>query len=167
MKTILWATLSANGNYARSSADNPPRPEALRDFAQHAKAHGNFIVGRKTFEGFAANGPDPNFAALDIVVVSSRPVSISGVTWACSPSVALKHLEEHGHTTALLSGGESLHNAFLADDLVDEAVFNIAPVLEGQGLSVHLPRGRHRNVILLGMKELGGGLVQLRYDLRP
>jgi dihydrofolate reductase len=74
MKAILSATLSANGNYARATPDNPPRPEALRDFAAQATACGNFIVGRKTFEGFAANGPNPAFAGLDIVVVSRRGV---------------------------------------------------------------------------------------------
>lgn len=167
MKTILWATLSANGNYAQSTPDNPPKPEALRDFAEHAKAHGNFVVGRKTFEGFAANGPNPEFADLDIVVVSSQPVIVPGVIWAATPSLALRRLEDLGRHTALLSGGESLHKAFLANGLVDEAVFNIAPVLEGEGLRVHLPRGSHRNVTLLEVKELGGGIVQLRYSLHP
>jgi dihydrofolate reductase len=107
MKTILRATLSADGDYAQATPDNPPRPEALRDFAEHAKAHGNFIVGRKTFEGFAANGPNPEFADLNIVVVSSQPVLVSGVNWTTTPSLALRHLEERGHKTALLSGGES------------------------------------------------------------
>ena len=54
MKTILWATLSANGNYARASAEHPPKPEATADFAEHALAHGNFIVGRRTFEAVQA-----------------------------------------------------------------------------------------------------------------
>jgi dihydrofolate reductase len=166
MKTVLWATLSANGNYAQSTPDYPPRPEALRDFAEHAKAHGNFIVGRKTFEGFAANGPNPAFASIDIVVVSSRPISGPGLTCVATPGEALRHLRERGHEAALLSGGQSLHNAFLEEDLVDEAVFNIAPALEGAGLSVHLPRGRHRRATLLKVIELGGGVVQLRYDLR-
>ncbi|MBP1082398.1 MULTISPECIES: hypothetical protein [Bacillus] len=51
MKTILWATLTANGNYAQSSPENPPKKEVLDDFATQAKAVGNFIVGRRTFEG--------------------------------------------------------------------------------------------------------------------
>ena len=71
MKTILWATLTANGNYAQSSAENPPKPEALADFAAQAKTAGNFIVGRKTFEGFAANGGGP-FGDLDIVVTYTQ-----------------------------------------------------------------------------------------------
>ena len=99
--------------------------------------------------------------------MSSQPVLVSGVNWTTTPSLALRHLEERGHKTALLSGGESLHNALLANGLVDEAVVNIAPVLEGKGLSIHLAHGQHRNVTLLCVKELGGGLVQLRYSLKP
>lgn len=37
----------------------------------------------------------------------------------------------------------------------------------GEGLRVHLPRGSHRNVTLLEVKEIGGGIVQLRYSLHP
>jgi hypothetical protein len=49
MKTILWAILSANGNYARPHAPNPyPRKETLNDFAAHVGRSGNFITGRKT-----------------------------------------------------------------------------------------------------------------------
>jgi hypothetical protein len=32
MKTILWAALTANGNYAQSSPEHPPKKEALDDF---------------------------------------------------------------------------------------------------------------------------------------
>ena len=75
MKTILWAALTANGNYAQSGPDHPPKPQALADFAAQATAVGNFIVGRRTFEAFQAGGGGNTggggpFAALDIVVVS-------------------------------------------------------------------------------------------------
>jgi dihydrofolate reductase len=165
MKLILWATLSANGNYARATLENPPRPQALQDFEKHAKAAGNFIVGRATFEGFAARGPNPAFASMDTVVVSRRPLSIPGVLSATSPQGAIELLRERGHATALLSGGERLHNAFLADGLVDELVLNYVPVIEGQGLSIHLPAGTHKAATLQGIADLGGGVMQMRYGL--
>jgi dihydrofolate reductase len=165
VKVTLWATLSANGNYARGTPENPPRPEALADFRQHALAHGNFIVGRKTFEGFAARGPNPDFRDLDIVVVSRSGSAIEGVLGATSPSAALGLLTGRGHARALLSGGESLHNAFLAEGLVNEMILNVAPVLEGGGRSIHLPPGKHLPVQFSGTHEIGGGLVQLRYSL--
>ncbi len=166
MKVTLWATLSANGNYARSTPENPPRAEALTDFRQRALENGNFIVGRKTFEGFAARGPKPEFRHLDIVVVSRSGSPIEGVLSATSPQAALQLLASRGHSKALISGGEALHNAFLADGLVDEVILNVAPVLESRGLSIHLPAGTHRPIKFTGCREIGGGLVQLRYALK-
>jgi len=164
MKTILWATLTANGNYAQSSPEHPPKMETLGDFASHVKAAGNFIVGRRTFEGFQANGASP-FVDIDIVVVSSSVKEILGVKVVGSPQEALNYLQEKGHTTALLSGGTDLHNAFLGQGLVDEVIFNIAPVLEGKGYNLLLDKGhyQYKDVELLDFKPLGGGVVQLRY----
>lgn len=164
MKKILWATLTANGNYAQSSAENPPKPEALADFAAQAKAAGNFIVGRKTFEGFAANGGGP-FGDLDIVVVSRNIKEIPGVKLVESPQEALAYLQAKGHQTAVLAGGAGLHNTFLGHGLVDEVIFNIAPVLEGKGLNLLLDTDhyQYKDAQLLDFKALGNGVIQLHY----
>jgi dihydrofolate reductase len=166
MKTILWATLSANGNYAQSSPENPPKKEALDDFAKHAKAAGNFIVGRRTFEGMAAGGGGGGpFADLDIVVVSKNVESLPGATIARSPQEALNYLQRQGHRTAIVAAGADLHNAFLSQGLVDELVFNVAPVLEGKGLHLTIDTDHYafKEVQLLNANPLGGGVVQLHY----
>ncbi|ULL18985.1 dihydrofolate reductase [Paenibacillus sp. H1-7] len=165
MKTILWATLTANGNYAQSSPDNPPKKEALGDFAAQAKAAGNFIVGRRTFESMLASGGGSGFEGIDIVVLSRKTHDISGVTFAGSPQEALRCLQNKGHHTALLAGGADLHNAFLKERLVDEILFNVAPVLEGKGLQllIDTDRYQYKQVELLDSKSLGGGVIQLRY----
>jgi dihydrofolate reductase len=164
MKTILWATLTANGNYAQSSAENPPKKETLDDFATQVRATGNFIVGRKTFESFAANGGGP-FGDMDIVVVSQSIKEIPGVKLVASPQEALAYLQAKGHQNALLAGGADLHNAFLGQGLVDKLVFNVAPVLEGKGHNLLLDKGhyQYQDVQLLDFKSLGGGVVQLHF----
>lgn len=164
MKTILWATLTANGNYAQSTPEHPPKQEALADFAAQARAAGNFVVGRRTFEGFRAGGGN-GLAGIDIVVVSTRELDIPGVARAASPEEALDHLARQGHATALLAGGERLHNAFLAQNLVDELIFNITPALESKGLNIVLQAGQRQDVQLLACKDIGGGTVQLRYAI--
>ncbi|MFD0693443.1 dihydrofolate reductase family protein [Paenibacillus sp. GCM10027628] len=164
MKTILWATLSANGNYAQSSPENPPKKEALDDFAKHAKAAGNFIVGRRTFEAMAAGDGGP-FADLDIVVVSKNVDALPGATIARSPQEALDYLQLKGHQTAVVAAGADLHNAFLGQGLVDELIFNVAPVLEGKGLHLMIDTDNYtfKDVQLLDTKPLGGGVIQLHY----
>lgn len=166
MKTLLWATLTANGNYAQSSAEHPPKKEALEDFAQHVKAAGNFIVGRRTFESFQSSGGD-GFAHVDIVVLSSSIKEIPGIKLARSPQEALSYLQEKGHATALLAGGTDLHNAFLGQGLVNELIFNVTPVLEGKGFNLLLDQSRYRyqDVQLLHSRSLGSGIVQLHYTI--
>ena len=174
MKTILWATLSANGNYARASATHPPKPEATADFAAHAQAFGNFIVGRRTFEAFQAQparagadgGAAPNPFASTVVVVVSTTLTVPNGLRAATPEAALLALRERGHTKALLAGGEKLHNAFLARDLVDELILNVVPTLEDEGLKILLPNGRRRELELLDEKQLAAGIVQLHYALK-
>ncbi|RED52824.1 dihydrofolate reductase family protein [Cohnella lupini] len=167
MKTILWATLSANGNYAQSSPENPPKKEALDDFAKHAEAAGNFIVGRRTFEGMAASGGGGGgpFADLDIVVVSKSVDALPGATIARSPQEALNYLQRKGHQTAIVAAGADLHNAFLSQGLVNELIFNVAPVLEGKGLHLTIDANdyKFKDVRLLDTNLLGGGVVQLHY----
>jgi dihydrofolate reductase len=164
MKTILWATLTANGNYAQSSAEHPPKPEAFGDFVTQVKAAGNFIVGRRTFIGMQAGGGNP-FGEVDTVVVSQSVKEIPGVKVVESPQEALNYLRAKGHTTALVGAGADLHNAFLGQSLVDEMIFNIAPVLEGKGLNLLLDTDnyQYKDVQLLDFKSLGGGVIQLRY----
>ncbi|MFC5406483.1 dihydrofolate reductase family protein [Cohnella soli] len=167
MKTVLWATLTANGNYAQSGPENPPKKEALDDFFTQVKATGNFIVGRRTFEGMRGNGGPGPFADIDIVVVSKSATEIPGVTVVSSPEEALKYLEQKGHQTALISGGADIHNSFLGQDLVDEVIFNVAPVMEGRGLNLLIDKENYlyKHVQLLDCKPLGSGVVQLRYAL--
>jgi dihydrofolate reductase len=170
MKTILWAALTANGNYAQSSPEHPPKPETLNDFAAHAMAAGNFVVGRRTFEAFraqAGGGGGGPFASLDIVVVSSATTDIPGVRRVRSSEDALAYLEAKGHRTALLAGGAELHNTFLAAGLVDEIVFDVVPVLEGKGLHLVIDRDhyRYKDVQLVESRPLGNGVIQSRFAI--
>lgn len=175
MKTILWATLTANGSYQRNDPSHPPRPAALGDFAAHARATGNFIVGRRTFEGFAAQqrardgaarAPDADDLGAPTIVVVSSAAAPLGVLGARGPEEALATLRARDFSSALIAGGEALHNAFLAADLVDELVVLVAPALDDGGLALALPKGRHRTLALIESRALGDDVVRLRYDLR-
>ena len=164
MKVILWATLTANGNYARSDAQHIPKQEALADFGMQIQKTKCFIVGRTTFEGFQASGakPDPS---IRIVVVSSQQLEIPGVTIVPSPEEAIRLLEEESYTSTILAGGETLHNTFLNQGLVNEIIFNITPTLEDKGYKILLEKGKYEHIELLSTRQLGGGIIQVCYKI--
>ena len=113
-----------------------------------------------------SGGPGP-FADIDIGVVSKSATAIPGVKVVRSPKEALDYLEEKGHRSALISGGTEIHNSFLGQGLVDEVIFNVAPVLEGRGLNLLIDKDNYcfKHVQLLDCKPLGSGVVQLRYAI--
>ena len=164
MKTILWAAIMANGNYMHGDADYRWSKLVFADFDATALAVGNCIIGRKTYEEYAGAGGD--FGGLEIVVVSRTPNGIAGVTCVTSPAEALRYLESKGHTSALVGGGDSLINAFLADGFGDEIVLNVTPELGGPGNRIALAGDGHRAMVLVSVKELGEGIVRLQYSLK-
>lgn len=170
MKIVLWATLSANGAYARSTPAHPPRKEALADFAREVASHRAFVVGRRTFEDFARapeRRPQAEMPAADVVVLSRSLVLPEGVPArvVASPRDAIAALRERGRESALVAGGEAVHRAFLAEGLVDELVVLITPWLEDDGRTIALREGERRDATLLAHEDLGGGVVKLRYAL--
>jgi dihydrofolate reductase len=99
------------------------------------------------------------------LLVSKSVHDIPGIKFVGSPQEAINYLQEKGHQTALIAGGGELHNAFIAHGLVDELIFNVAPVFEGKGLNLLLDKDhyQYKDVQLLDFKSLGGGVVQLHY----
>ncbi|GGG85854.1 dihydrofolate reductase family protein [Paenibacillus radicis (ex Gao et al. 2016)] len=177
MKTILWAGLSANGNYSQSDYDHAPSEAALYNFGEFVKEAGNYIVGRRTFEALLRNQPAPSskdnaadpFAGIDIVVISRNFQELPGVKIVATPQQAIAYLQEKGHSTALLAGGVTLHNTFLEAGLVDELILNISPLLEGKGVNLLLNQERpeHKEIKLLDFKSIGSDIIQLRYAINP
>ena len=85
------------------------------------------------------------------------------MTRTTAPADTLAHLERRGYDTALVGGGQTLINAFLAQGLVDECVFNVAPALESEGLRLLLPKDHYEELTLLELRDFGGGVAHLRY----
>ena len=162
MKTTLWAAIMANGNYMHGDSDYRWKKQVFDDFDACALAAGNCIVGRKTYEEYVASGG--GLDGIEVVVVSRTNREIPGVTCVASPSEALRFLEQKGHANALVGGGDSLLNAFLADNLANEIIFNLTPELGGIGNHVSLPDVEYKPLKLLEVREIGEGILKVSYS---
>lgn len=158
MKTILYAGISANGNYGDSDTGQMPKQEELNDLFKHAKEAGNIVMGRRTYE---IHGGDDAFAGLDVVVVS-RTASFDGVKTVGSLHEMLDYLKEKGYGRAFVIGGVTLHNALLTNGQIDELYLNIEPYVE-KGLDLGPTDGRFIELELIEHKHIGAGIIQIHY----
>lgn len=102
----------------------------------------DLLLGRKTYEIFAAHWPDQDdeigrtFNAIDKHVMAGKDTPL---TWANShrlegePGEAVRRLKAQGDRDLLIQGSGQLVQALLAADLVDEMTLMVFPVLLGQG----------------------------------
>ncbi|MFC4873644.1 dihydrofolate reductase family protein [Negadavirga shengliensis] len=158
MKTILYAAVTANGNYGDSDAGQMPKQEELNDLFNHAKEAGNIVMGRRTYEIF---GGDDTFAGLDVVVVS-RTASFEGVKTVASLQEMLNYLGEKGYPQAFVIGGVTLHNALLTEGLIDELYINIESYI-AKGLDLGPTDDRFIELELIDHQHIGAGIVQIHY----
>lgn len=158
MKTILYAAITANGNYGDSDAGQMPKQEELSDLFNHATKAGNIVMGRKTYEIF---GGDEAFVDLDVVVVS-RTASFEGVKTVTSLQEMLDYLKEKGYGQAFVIGGVTLQNAMLTEGLIDELYINVEPYI-ANGLDLGPTDGRFIELELAGHQHIGAGIIQIHY----
>lgn len=158
MKTILYAGVTANGNYGDSDSGQMPKQEELNDLFYHAKEAGNIVMGRRTYEIF---GADDTFAGLDVVVVS-KTASFEGVKTVTSLQAMLDYLQGKNYAEAFVVGGVMLHNALLTERLIDELYINIEPYI-AIGLDLGPTDGRYIDLELADHKHIGAGIIQIHY----
>lgn len=171
MKVILYMAMSANGIIARETG--------TEDFLSHTNwetfsnlvgEYQNFIVGQKTYEAVKNWGEDygfDDFAQAVRVVVSDDPSFQlkEGYVLASSPQDALEKLKEKGIETALVTGGSTLNSSFAKEELLDQIILNVEPVIIGEGIPLFKRGQLELQLKLIETKEISNGIIQLHYQI--
>ena len=168
MKVTLYMAMSLNGYIAEENRSE--------DFLSHAnweklcslaQEHGNFIVGRKTYE--AVKNWNEGFGFDDLkgikkVVISQDPdyKLDEDYTLATSPKDALTKLQDFEST--LVTGGSMINIAFIKDNLLDEVIVNIEPILIGKGVPLFAQDNFLKKLDLVSSKE-DAGILTLNYKV--
>ena len=120
-------------------------------------------MGSGTYGHIAAMDPLP-FGDRPVFVFTHRemPARPGVVFWSPTPEQAMAQWEREGLSTVYLDGGRLISD-FLAEDLVDEIVLTVVPLLLGDGLPLFHPTGRAIPLELRGIQSWPSGMVQLRY----
>lgn len=170
MKVILFMAISLNGMIADKDGNEDFLSHANWDsFSETAKRHGCIIVGRKAYE-MVQQWPDYTYSDIDAklkIIVSNRNDLKSEPPFllASSPKDAIEKAEAANFESAILVGGSSINSSFIGENLVDEIMFNIEPVVVGNGLPVFAEKEFEKRLTLIGTEKIADGILQVRYNV--
>ncbi|HEX6350591.1 MAG TPA: dihydrofolate reductase family protein [Candidatus Dormibacteraeota bacterium] len=148
--------------------------QAMRFKADELEATEALLIGRKTYEGFAAAWPTMEgtgefgvrMNTMAKYVVSS---TLKEVTWSGSELVRgdlaaeIRQLKERPGRDLLLSGSGQLFNALMRENLIDLYRFMVHPVVLGKGARL-LPEGGPERVLeLVQTQSFDTGILILEY----
>ncbi len=170
MKVILFMAVSLNAIIARENNEEDfLSEENWNTFIEIAHKTGCIIWGRKTQE--VVNEWEDEYLndikSVKKIVVSRNQDFEQGkeFDYVNSPREALEKLEKDGHTEVVLSGGAHLNSAFAKEDLIDEIILNIEPVVIGKGIPLFSPNDFDIKLAFIDFKKLSEKLVQLHYKV--
>lgn len=136
MKVTLIANISVNGKVLLSDHPDHVAPKgAMAFYLNRAKAVGNLVIGKKTFEIFQQIPSDQQgaFSGIEIVLLATEPFTTDKHQVVNSPEAAIKYLSEKGFEEIAVGGGTKTYNSFIDNDLVTDIYFNISPLVTGGG----------------------------------
>ena len=85
------------------------------------------------------------------------------VLFAANAEQALQLAETKGHEEVLLIGGGHTNGAFLKENLIDEIILSVHPLILGNGIKLFENFEKQIDLEKVRTEELGGGLVKIVY----
>jgi len=127
-------------------------------------------MGRKTYEQVLTFGQWP-YGETPIIVLSRNPISFPSnvpefaTCSSESPRALCDRLSGDGVGHIYVDGGATIRG-FLADDLIDEIIVTVIPVVLGSGISPFGLPATDIKLTQLGAKVFDFGFVQITYSVR-
>ena len=172
MTVSVFVGTSVDGFIARPNGDLdflPPgggEPHGYKEFMASVDA---LVIGRKTFETVLAFPAWP-YGDKRVVVLSSRPVDLSGVRggvveqMAGPPAEIVRKLAASGARHLYVDGGVTIQG-FLRAGLVQRLVITRVPVLIGDGIPLFGTLPRDVRLHHVATQQYPSGLVKSEYQV--
>lgn len=173
-KLILFIACSLDGYIAKSDGDISWLNIIQQEGSTEDYGYGNivqqtdtFILGRKTYEKVLTFGMPFPHDSRETFVVTSKPLEDSGNLHFTSLPVAdlLQQIRAKEGKHIHLDGGGELIHSFMKENLIDEYIISIIPVLLGEGIRLFKSGNKPEiKLKLADSKHYPSGLVQLHYE---
>jgi dihydrofolate reductase len=177
MRVVATEYLSLDGVFEEPGHWSGPffNDEAAEFKLAELQSSDALLLGRKTYEGFAAAWPsmtdEAGFAekmnSMPKYVVSS---TLDRVEWPGSRllkgdlAAEVRRLKEEPGKDLLLSGSAQLFNALMQENLIDVYRFMLHPVVLGKGKRLFSEDVQKKSFQLTQTKPFRSGIVILEYE---
>lgn len=167
MKTILCMVMSLNGKIAGLDGTYSwASKEDWESFQARYKKAGCIIIGRNTYDTLKDKPTFPSKGCVCVVVTHDRSLqnqNPSIIVTHDSPRDVLGMLENKGFTEVLIGGGGEINSLFMKENLIDEVLIDIEPVILGHGIPLFADSDFKSKLHLLSTKKLNQHTLQLHY----
>jgi dihydrofolate reductase len=141
MKVTLFMAMSLNGYIARKDGQEDFLSEYGWDCIKDlSKRSGGFIIGRKTYEVIKKSYKHEmdELKGVEKVVITREKSYLVDEDFmlASSPKEALEKLEFQGFSEVTLLGGSEINSSFASENLIDEVIINVEPVIIYNGVGL-------------------------------
>jgi len=125
------------------------------------------ILGRKTYDKVLSMVAELAYRERDVYVLTRTPRPDSGKIKFYSGDLAelITNLKKQSGKSIFCDGGAETVSQFLQNELFDELVISIIPILLGDGIKLFGKSLPEQKLKLTGCKTYEKGLVQLHYIL--
>ena len=169
-KLILYIAMSLDGYIAKpnddigflSMVEQEGQDYGYGDFVKTVDA---VIVGRKTYDKVISMGFDFPHADKDAYIITRKPrPNIGSVKFFTGDLKSLVNkLKSENGKNIYCDGGAEIVNELLKDDLIDEFIISVIPILVGNGTKLFKDGRPEQKMELVSVKSFDKGLTQLHY----
>lgn len=169
-KIILYIAMSLDGFIAKSDGDISFLSQVEKDgedygYSSFTETVDTVILGRKTYEKVLSMGFDLPYGERNIYVLTRNPhPATEKITfYSGSLSELIASLKSQTGKHIYCDGGAEIVNLFLQENLLEELIISVIPVLLGDGIRLFGKSFPKQKLQLVNCSSFEKGLVQLHY----
>ena len=171
-KVIVYIAMSLDGYIADSSGNLDFLDLVIEEnedygYCEFIDSVSTVIIGRKTYDKILSFGipfPHPD---KEVFVIShtSRLISRKIHFYTGSLAKLIEDLKNSKVKNIFVDGGGKLVSTMISQNLVDEIIISIIPIILGDGIPLFNNNLDQKKLKLIDSKSFNKGLVQLHYSI--
>lgn len=167
---ILYIAISLDGYIAKPNDDLSFLSVVEQEgqdygYADFVKSVDAVIIGRKTYDKVISMGYHFPHADKDTYIITRTPKPNIGSAkfYTGNLKELVKKLKSQQIKKIYCDGGAEIVNELLKDNLIDEFIISIIPILVGSGTKLFKDGRPEQKLELVSTKQFDKGLTQLHY----